>query len=357
MNDDKMLVEYTTADGSPMKLTATIVKRFLVSGRKEYVNDQELAYFLGTCKARKLNPFIRDCYLVKYSQKENAAILTSVDYYRKLSRRQPDCQGWQAGIIVKTGDKIDFRPGSFMLEEWELVGGWCSAKPKGWEEPYMHTVNLKTYIKKTHEGKPTAFWQKNKQPDMIMKVAEAQCLRRIWGEDLSGMYIPEEMPDHEPVSAVIEVPKEQTTDDLKDKILRERGAPVEVDLNKWNPYTSEYQQRYGEDKIAVMRDILTEAGVEWYKSWPGAQLHEAVRGLQVEPEPKEDEPPMAPEDEELNHLRNEVRRFWKDPETRPFAEQAAQEHRITLLELTIADMTMDSCLAILDGIAKLRHGQ
>ena len=102
-SQDKMVVEYQTQYGDMLKLSLGMVKNFLVSGRKELVTDQELVFFMHTCKARKLNPFLKDCYLVKYNQ-DPAAIITGVDYFRKNARKAKDCQGWISGIIIENAN-------------------------------------------------------------------------------------------------------------------------------------------------------------------------------------------------------------------------------------------------------------
>lgn len=198
---DPSEIEYQTRYGSSLTLTFSMVKEYLINGDKDLVTKQELVYFMELCKARGLNPFLKDAYLVKYSKNEPAQIITSVDYLRKHAKNAPDCKGWQAGVIVAIGDsELEYREGAFVGEGEKLLGGWAEARPEGWESPKKHSVNLRTYIKKTRDGKITQFWREDKQPDMIMKVAECQLLRQLWGEESTGMYAPEEMPSLESVS-------------------------------------------------------------------------------------------------------------------------------------------------------------
>jgi len=197
--NDKMLVEYKSQGGIDIRLTPTMVTNYLVQGKRELVTAQEIVYFMHVCKARKLNPFIKDCYLIKYGS-EAAAIVTSVDYFRKNARKATDCKGWKDGIIIQTKDgAIEYREGSLILPDEILVGGWAEAQPEGWNTPKRHTINLEPYIKKTKDGRVTKFWQPAKQPDMINKVAECQLLRKLWGEESTGMYSPEEMPSLEDI--------------------------------------------------------------------------------------------------------------------------------------------------------------
>lgn len=188
---EERAVVYTAADGQEVRLTYDIVKKYLVQGKSELVTMQELMYFLNICRARRLNPLVKDCYLIKYSA-DPAAIVTSIDFFRKRSRVQKDCVGWQKGIIVR-GKDGKLRDSFGLVDEGEtLVGGWFEAQPTGWAKPFRLEVNLSGYIKKTNEGKITRFWQEENQPTMIAKVAEAQGLRTLWPDEFQAIFTAEE---------------------------------------------------------------------------------------------------------------------------------------------------------------------
>lgn len=192
--EEKSIVEYNARDGSRIKLTPAIIKKYLVSGRSEFVTDQELFIYMGLCKSRGLNPFIKDCHLVKYTPNEGAAIITSIDYYRKRARAQKDCKGWKTGIIViDAAGKLTYREGCIVLEGEKLIGAWSEGKPDGWEIPMRKEVNLRRYIKKTKDGAVTRFWSEENQPEMIAKVAESQLLRTLWPDEFQGLYVDSEV--------------------------------------------------------------------------------------------------------------------------------------------------------------------
>ena len=186
------VLKYAAKDGSEVSLSFDTIKSYLVQGRPDYVTQQEMMYFMGVCKARGLNPFAKDCYLVKYSEKDPAAIITSIDYFRARAKAQKDCRGWQAGIIVERKGEIT-RSKGLMLEGDKLLGGWFSATPDGWTEPFGLEVNLNPYIKVTSDGRPTRFWQPENQPTMIRKVAESQGLREVWPTEFAKLYVQEEI--------------------------------------------------------------------------------------------------------------------------------------------------------------------
>ena len=186
-------VEYVTPAGEPIKLTMAMVRKYGVSGKSELVTDNELVYYMNLCKTRKLNPFIKDCYLVKYDTAP-AAIITSIDYFRKNARRAKDCRGWKKGVIVIDKEGKIYKTAGLAPEDTKIIGGWFKAKPAGWDEAFELEVNLESYIKKRRDGTPTQFWTKEKQATMIAKVAEAQGLKSLWGENSSGMYTADEIP-------------------------------------------------------------------------------------------------------------------------------------------------------------------
>lgn len=188
----EQVFEYVASDGQKLILTFEIVKKYLVQGHPEFLTLQEAMYFLNICRARKLNPFVRDCYLVKYSEADPAAIITSIDFFRKRAKAQKDCRGWKKGVIVCTKDGQIKDTNGLVSKDETLLGGWFEAKPSGWDDPLRVEVNLNGYIKKTKKGDISQFWQPEKQPTMIAKVAEAQGLRTVWPDEFQQLYTEEE---------------------------------------------------------------------------------------------------------------------------------------------------------------------
>jgi len=189
------ITKYKSKDGQEVTLNFEVVKQYLVSGKNNLITQQEVAFFMGICKSRGLNPFKRDCYLVKYDSSP-AAIITSIDYFRSRARAQADCKGWKKGIIKRTKDGAIEDSKGLLLDDEELLGGFFEACPANWEEPLRLEVNLRGYIKKTRDGNITKFWETDNQPSQIMKVAESQGLRTVWPDEFQGLYTDSEIvPD------------------------------------------------------------------------------------------------------------------------------------------------------------------
>lgn len=215
ISEEKNIIKYQSKDGQDISLSLDIVKRYLVQGNADAITVQEAMYFIGVCKARGLNPFKRDCYLIKYGS-DPAAIVTSIDYFRARAKAQPDCQGWKKGIIVKDkGGEIKYTSG-LLLDGEMLLGGFFEATPKGWEEPFRLEVNLRAYIKTTRDGKITRFWQAENQPSQIAKVAESQGLRTLWPDEFQGLYNEAELSE-----SIIDITPEEKAK-TKAEALKER---------------------------------------------------------------------------------------------------------------------------------------
>ena len=180
----ELMVRYES-NGQEITLTQNDVKNFLVTGDPEKVTDKELKLFLELCKAQRLNPFLREAYLIKFGNDAN--IITGKDVFLKRARANESFRGFKAGIIVQNEKGIEKREGTFYLKGQEnLVGGWASVYIKDWDIPFDHTVAL------TEFNKGTATW-KNMPAVMIRKVALVQALREAFPDDLSQLYAAEEM--------------------------------------------------------------------------------------------------------------------------------------------------------------------
>ncbi len=180
----ELMVRYET-NGQEITLTQSDVKNFLVTGDADKVTDKELKLFLELCKAQKLNPFLREAYLIKFGNDAN--IITGKDVFLKRARANESFRGFKAGIIVQNERGIEKREGTFYLKGQEnLVGGWASIYIKDWDVPFDHTVALSEF------NKGTATW-KNMPAIMIRKVALVQALREAFPDDLSQLYAAEEM--------------------------------------------------------------------------------------------------------------------------------------------------------------------
>lgn len=198
------MVEYES-NGTSIKLSPNIIKKYLVNGNGN-ASDQEVVMFLNLCKAQKLNPFLREAYLIKYGSSP-ATIVTGKEVFTKRARRNKDYAGFEAGVIVQDEESgnLEYRVGTLVLDGESLVGGWAKIHIKGYTTPIETTASMSEYCQ-TKDGKPMSNWA-SKPATMIRKVALVQALREAFPEDLQGMYSLEEtdvaMPlDETPIQIV-----------------------------------------------------------------------------------------------------------------------------------------------------------
>lgn len=191
-------IEKYNAGGAEIALNDDIVKRYLVSGDPSKVTDAEVKMFTELCKAQRLNPFLREAYLVKFGSNP-AQIIVGKDVFLKRARSNPRFKGFKAGIIVETKDgSYQNRPGTFYTSGEKIVGGFCKVAIEGWDFPLEHSVAMSEF------SRSTATW-KSMPAVMIRKVALVQALREAFPEDFQQLYSEEEMPvddaelDREPV--------------------------------------------------------------------------------------------------------------------------------------------------------------
>jgi phage recombination protein Bet len=190
------------SNGTEVTLSPAIIKKYLVNGQGN-VTDQEVVMFLNLCKAQRLNPFLREAYLIKCGS-QPATIVTGKEVFTKRARRNKDYAGQQAGIIVQKEDgSIEQRIGTLRLDGEEIVGGWAKVFIKGYDVPIEITVSYWEYVGTKGNGEINSQWAK-KPATMIRKVALVQALREAFPEDFQGMYSAEEMNVYEPDEQVIE---------------------------------------------------------------------------------------------------------------------------------------------------------
>jgi len=152
--------------------------------------DQEAFMFLQLCRARNLNPFTNECYLVKYGKK--AQMIVGKEAFMRKAEMHPQYEGFKAGILVaqdEDGDGLEAREGTFLMRNEKLLGGWAEVYRKDRRVPIRSEVSLKDFKKNTPGP-----WA-DMPAVMIRKVAIVQAHREAFPSDLSGCYDSAEFRD------------------------------------------------------------------------------------------------------------------------------------------------------------------
>lgn len=204
-------------EGSEIRLTPSIVQNYIV-GTDAQITMPEFKFFTELCKARKLNPFLKEAYCIKFGA-QPAQIVVGKDAVLKRAILNPQYDGMESGVIVQeieTGNIIE-RKGTFYLKEEEkLVGGWAKVYRKNWTYPTYCSVAFDEVAQKTKDGKLNSNWG-GKGATMVEKVAKVRALRETFIEDLGGMYEAEEMG--------VELPRENEMP--QDKVIIQQDEPIE----------------------------------------------------------------------------------------------------------------------------------
>lgn len=206
------------ADGETITLTPSIVQNYIV-GTDAKITLPEFKFFTSLCKARGLNPFLKEAYCIKYG-KNPAQIVVGKDAVLKRAIKNPNYDGMESGVIVqdKETGEITERKGTFYLRDIEnLVGGWAKVFRKDWQHPTYCSVSFDEVAQKKSDGSLNANWS-GKGATMVEKVAKVRALRETFVEELGGMYEAEEMG--------VDLPNETTPQ--KQEIIQQ-DEPIEVD--------------------------------------------------------------------------------------------------------------------------------
>ena len=136
-------------DDQEIKLTPTIVQQYIV-GTDAKITMPEFKMFTELCKVRKLNPFLKEAYLIKYKAGQAASIVVGKDAILKRAVLNPKYNGIKSGIIV-TRDGVEIeRRGTFKLPNENLVGGWAEVYRKDWEYPIYCSVSYEEAVQKNN---------------------------------------------------------------------------------------------------------------------------------------------------------------------------------------------------------------
>jgi phage recombination protein Bet len=139
--------------------------------------QHEIDHFLYVVEKTKLDPLMNQIYVMKMGGK--LSIQTSIDGLRLLAER---------GGNYSPGEDVHYE----YSNDGQIVYAKCTVK-KRTDDGAWHNITARAYWKEfAKEGNGGRFW-KQLPHLMIAKCAEALALRKAFPQDLSGLYIKEEM--------------------------------------------------------------------------------------------------------------------------------------------------------------------
>lgn len=254
--------------GTRVELDLPFVKKYLVRGRADLTSDQELVFFMNTCKMQGLNPLVNgEVYLIKYSKDDPAQMVVGKDAYLRRAFDHPDYLYKNDGITVQRGDQIFQKEGCCLYPGETLVGGWCKVffMRNGKERTAFKEVSFAEY------NKGMANW-KSKPATMINKVAISQCVRDAFPKDYEGVYSEEEM------IASGAIPADYTVVDDKPEPPAEEDPVITQEQRQMLFKTA--QSTFGKEQgNAVIKSIIEELGLSSTTGMKQSQYKQAVDRL------------------------------------------------------------------------------
>lgn len=278
--------------GKHVELDLDFVKKYLVRGRSELVSDQEVVFFMNTCKMQCLNPLASgEVYLIKYNKDQPAQMVVGKDAYLRRAYGNPDYLCKTDGIVVQRGNQIIQKEGCCLYPSEVLIGGWCRVT-------FLRGSKERTAFKEvalSEYNSNMANW-KSKPATMINKVAVSQCVRDAFPKDYEGVYSEEEMVASgaipvEYVDIVDEQPSSET-------VVME-DDPIATNEQKQELFRAA-RKHFPENANDIVKAIIQELGFQSTTGMKVSDVAKAMTNLQEiidSSEKPNDEEPAAAEEE------------------------------------------------------------
>ena len=251
------MIEYKSMTDQAIELSPKIIRDYLVSGDKSKVSDQEIQMFLELCKYQRLNPFLREVYLIKYGNSP-ATMVTGKETFLKRAVKNPRYEGHQTGI----------------LDNGQVA--WAEVYVHNYQVPIKCEVDYDEYVGLRQDGSPNRMWT-TKPRTMLKKVALVQALREAFPEDFGGLYsqeeintVAEELPHSEVIvesgngkKLPLKQPQKSTgrgrTSTSEDDQGKKGALPWKDRIKAFTKSIQDYEEKLG---IDIYADILTKNEVD-----------------------------------------------------------------------------------------------
>jgi len=259
--------------GTRVELDLNFVKRYLVRGQSDRVTDQEIVFFMNTCKMQKLNPLASgEVYCIKFGS-DPAQMVIGKDAYLRRAFSNPDYLYKEDGITVLRGEQIVQKEGCCLYPGEKLIGGWCKVyfMRNGKERTAYKEVSLDEY------NKGQANW-KTKPATMIDKVAISQCVRDAFPKDYEGLYSEDEMVASGAIPVNFrEVNNTESSDAPATGVV---DADPVISQEQRQAFFRAARSQFGKDDgNAIVKQIIESMGLESTTGMTESQYVEATERL------------------------------------------------------------------------------
>ena len=244
-------------NGEQITLTPDDVRKYISTD--ERVTDKEVFLFLKLCQAQKLNPFVREAYLIKYGSAA-AQMVVGKETFLKRAEANEDFDGYD---ITEKGK----------VPEYSVT---CKVYRKKLKHPITVTVDYSEYVGTNAKGEINRMW-KGKPKTMLRKVALMQGLREAFPTALGGLY--EETELQQQVKPVIDITEEEIPETDEDKKLRKETDYVEKGKEAENEIESVDSNEDKEliKKVNARQPETDESQTKSEKKWKDYPISPAQR--------------------------------------------------------------------------------
>lgn len=186
--DEKTMIysPFGAPEKDTIKLTVKIVQDLIAVPTKlgKLPNDADCIRFMMMCKARRLNPFEGDAYLIGYDTQQGPkfSLITAHQAFLKRAEVHAEYDGMTSGVILLDDGTLVEREGDFHLPHEKVVGGWATVFFKNRKHPTTRKIRLERF------NSGMAQWAKD-PAGMIVKCAEADSLRSSFPTLVGGLYL------------------------------------------------------------------------------------------------------------------------------------------------------------------------
>ncbi|MDZ4263814.1 MAG: phage recombination protein Bet [Pseudomonadota bacterium] len=195
------IVRYQTDHGQ-MELSVRQIQLYLCPKATE----QEAYMFLRLCQAQRLNPFLKEAYLVIFDGEDGrtASMIVGRDAFIRRAEAHEQFGGFRAGIIVELAEgNVEELDGAVPPVGSTLLGGWSIVSRRDRNDPHKTTVSFSEYNTNRRN------W-KRMPATMIRKVAIVQGLREVFPTVYAG------------VDANVDI---GDADEVMGEVISDSGAP------------------------------------------------------------------------------------------------------------------------------------
>lgn len=162
----------------------------------EHATPADLAIFMHQCKRTGLDPFARQIHMIGRNTKNQKTqnwetkftIQTGIDGYRVIARRAAGREGYSYEDSQWCGADGQWR--DVWLEDTAPVAARVVVVREGRRFPAV--ARYKAYVQTKRDGSPNSIWAQ-RDAEQLEKCAEALALRKAFPQDLSGIYVDDEM--------------------------------------------------------------------------------------------------------------------------------------------------------------------